>query len=100
LASQRDVTDLEQLDRPQLLGLFARTRDAPTRRAIQRRLQQIDDQPAPPPVRKAPPMQELDFRHSVRRLLPPTTRTWWSLAQVTEALDRATAEHHERRGKE
>jgi hypothetical protein len=96
LASQRDVTDLEQLDRPQLLGLFARTRDAPTRRAIQRRLQQIDDQPAPPPVRKAPPMQELDFRHSVRRLLPPTTRAWWSLAQIAETLDRSTAEWNEK----
>ncbi len=41
-------------------------------------------------------MQELDFRHSVRRLLPPTTRAWWSLAQIAETLDRSTAEWNEK----
>ncbi len=93
-----ESVDLEQLDRPQLLARF-RTADPVTRRAIQRRLQQLDEQPAPPPARKAPPMQESQFRDSVRRLLPPTTRAWWSLAQIAETLDRSTAEWNETKGK-
>ncbi len=44
-------------------------------------------------------MQESQFRDSVRRLLPPTTRAWWSLAQIAETLDRSTAEWNETKGK-
>lgn len=92
--------DIEALTRPQLLALFARSTDAKERRAIQRRLQQLEeDQPPPAPaLRKAPPMHEPEYRVSLRRLLPPTTRPWWSLEQIAETLDRANGEWNERKG--
>lgn len=94
------MTDLDALTADQLRALFARTRDATTRRAIQRRLQQLDDQPppAPPPPRK-PQMHAPEFRDRLLGLRPPTTRPWWSLAQITDALDRTTVEWHDKKGK-
>jgi hypothetical protein len=90
------VTDLEALTADQLRGLFARTRDTTTRRAIQRRLQQLDTEPPPPAPPKAPPMHEADFLRLFRRRLPPTTCAW-SLADITETLDRAAVEWNERK---
>lgn len=89
------MTDLEALTADQLRVLYPRA-DARLRRAIARRLQQLDNQPAPnpAPARKAPAMHESEFRDSFRRLLPPTTRQWWSVDQITETLDRAMAERN------
>lgn len=89
--------NLEALTAEQLRALHARTRDDAVRRAIKRRLQQIDDQPPPEP-RKAPQMQESEFRNLFRSRLPPTTCAW-SLQQITETLDRCTVEWHENRKK-
>ena len=44
-------------------------------------------------------MQQAEYRSRLLALRPPTTRPWWSLAQITEALDRTTAEWHEQKGK-
>lgn len=95
------MIDLDRLTADQLRSLFARTPDATTRRAIQRRLQQLDSQPpAPPPeLRKLPQMQESGFRNRFLANRAPTTRPWWSLAQITDALDRTTAEWHDERKK-
>ena len=92
------MTDLETLTADQLRALHVRTTSDVVRRAIKRRLQQLADQPpAPPAPRKAPQMQESDFRGRFLALRPPTTRPWWSLAQITEALDRTTGEWHDER---
>ena len=90
--------NLDHLTAEQLRALHARTRDDAVRRAIKRRLQQLDDQPPQQPERKAPQMQESEFRNLFRSRLPPTTCAW-SLADITETLDRTTAEWHENRKK-
>lgn len=94
------MIDLERLDADQLRALHVRTTSEVVRRAIKRRLQQLDNQPPPKPEpRKLPEMQESGFRDRFLALRPPTTRPWWSLQQITETLDRTTAEWHERKGK-
>lgn len=93
------MTDLDALTADQLRALHVRTRDDVLRRAIKRRLQALADLPEPPAVTtppRKPQMQESHFRDRFLALRPPTTRPWWSLAQITDALDRTTAEWHER----
>lgn len=89
--------NLDHLTADQLRALHV-TADERTRRAIKRRLQQLDDQPPQQPERKAPQMQESGFRDLFRSRLPPTTCAW-SLADITETLDRVTVEWHENRKK-
>lgn len=97
------MTVLDDLTADQLRALHARTTSEAVRRAIKRRLQALADLPEPPavttPPRKAPQMQESEFRDRFLALRPPTTRPWWSLEQITDALDRTTAEWHDKEGK-
>lgn len=44
-------------------------------------------------------MKKAEYRARLLALRPPTTRQWWSLAQITDALDRTTAEWHDKKGK-
>lgn len=94
------MTALDDLTAAELRAMHARTTSEPVRRAIKRRLQQLDNQTPPAPPTPTPPkkpqMQESDFRDRFLALRPPTTRPWWSLAQIAETLDRTTAEWHER----
>lgn len=96
----RGVTDLDALTADQLRALHVRTTSDVVRRAIKRRLQQLADLPEPPAVTRPPAnepqMKKAEYRSRLLALRPPTTRPWWSLAQITEALDRTTAEWHER----
>lgn len=93
------MTDLEALTADQLRALHVRTRDDVVRRAIKRRLQQLEDQPPPPPPANEPQMKKAEYRARLLALRPPTTRPWWSLAQIAEALDRTTAELNTKEGK-
>ena len=93
------MTDLDHLTADQLRALHV-TADERTRRAIKRRLQQLADLPEPPAVttpRKAPQMQESGFRLRFLALRPPTVRPCSSLAQITDALDRTTAEANDKK---
>lgn len=94
------MTGLDGLTADQLRALHAHTTSEPVRRAIKRRLQQLaDEPPAPPPPPRTPQMQQAEYRSRLLALRPPTTRQWWSLQQITEALDRTTAELNTKEGK-
>lgn len=62
--------------------------DPTKRRAIRRRLAELDNQPpAPPPVGLKP-----GWERRVMQRLPPRTRNWWPLEDIAAAV------HEERRG--
>jgi hypothetical protein len=79
---------IETLTAEQLRALHAKARNEDTKRAIRRRLSELDNQPpAPKQVGLQP-----GWERRVMQRLPPRTRTWWPLEDI------ATAVETERRG--